>query len=95
MSVQGELMAGQSIDIPTGRSMFLDNDLTNDGTITMDASAPSGYSYLYLEGYTFTNTATFDIPADGNSGYYADVVNGGSFVNTGTVQVDGELYVSG
>ena len=96
MSVQGELMAGQSIDIPAGGSMFLDNNLTNDGTITMDASAPSGYSYLYLEGYTLTNAATFDVPADAdNDGYYAIVTNSGSIVNTGTVDVDGDLYVEG
>ena len=87
-------MAGQSIDIPAGGSMFLDNNLTNDGTITMDASAPSGYSYLYLEGYTLTNPATFDVPADSdNDGYYAIVTNSGSIVNTGTVDVDGDLYV--
>ena len=33
----------------------------------MDTSA-SGYSYLYLDGYTLTNAGTFDVPADGNSG---------------------------
>ena len=93
MSVQGgPLMASQSIDIPASGSMFLDNDLTNDGTITMDTS-PSGDSYLYLEGYTFTNAGTFDIPADGNSGSYAQVVNGGSFVNSaGGSVVDNGLF---
>ena len=86
MSVQGgPLMAGQSIDIPASGSMYLDNDLTNDGTITMDTSA-SGYSYLYLEGYTLTNAGTFSVPADGNSGSYAYVYSSGSFVNTGTVR---------
>ncbi len=88
-------MAGQSIDIPAGGYMFLDNDLTNDGTITMDTSA-SGYSYLYLEGYTLTNAGTFSVPADGNTRVHAYVDNSGSFVNTGTVEVDGAtLYFYG
>ena len=77
MSMQGELMAGQSIDIPAGGSMFLDNNLTNDGTITMDASAPSGYWYLLPRGVHPTPTAaTFDVPADAdNDGYYAIVTD--------------------
>ena len=94
MSVQGTLMAGQSIDIPASGSMYLDNNLTNDGTITMDTSA-SGYSYLYLEGYTLTNAGTFSVPADGNSGSYAYVYSSGSVDNTGTVEVDGILYITG
>ena len=95
MSVQGgPLMAGQSIDIPASGSMYLDNNLTNDGTITMDTSA-SGYSYLYLEGYTLTNAGTFSVPADGNSGSYAYVYSSGSVDNTGTVEVDGILYITG
>ena len=93
MSVQGgPLLAGQSIDIPAGGSLSLENDLTNDGTITMDTSA-SGYSYLLLDGYTLTNAGTLDVPADGNSGLYAYIYNSGSLVNTGTVEVEGTLYI--
>ena len=89
MSVQGgPLMSGQSIDIPGGGSMSLDNNLTNDGTITMENS-PSGYTYLYLGGYTLTNAGTFSVPAGPSGSYYAYVYNSGSLVNTGTVSVDG------
>ena len=63
MSVQGgPLTAGQSIDIPAGGTMYLDNNLTNDGTITMEASSNSGSSYLYLGGYTLTNAGSFSAP---------------------------------
>ena len=89
MSVQGgPLMAGQSIDIPAAGSLSLDNNLTNDGTITMEASSTPGPSYLYLGGYTLTNAGSFSAPAsDGTPAY----LYGGSADNTGTFTVDGTL----
>src|SRR5450759_3719338 len=92
MTVQGgPLMAGQSIDIPAGGYLSLANDLTNDGTISMEASAGTGSSWLYMGGFTLTNAGLFSVPAGDGTPVYLYTYNGGSLVNTATMQVDGNL----
>ncbi len=89
MSVQGgPLTAGQSIDIPAGwHHCTLDNDLTNDGTITMEASSNSGvFVALSRAAIPSPNAGTFSVPAsDGTPAYLYN----GSVDNTGTFTVDG------
>ncbi len=93
MTVQGgPLEAGQSIDIPTGNDeLTLANDLTSDGTITMETDGPST-SFINLNGHTLTNAGTFDVSA--GSGGSAEVFNNGTIDNTGTVQVNGQLDIA-
>ena len=56
------LEAGQSIDVPENASLILANDLTSDGTITMETAGPSP-SYLDLDGHTLTNAGRFNVSA--------------------------------
>ena len=91
MTVQGgPLEAGQSIDVPESASLCLANDLTSDGTITMEAAGPAP-SYLDLDGHTLTNAGTFNVDR-GHRVRRPD--SSGTFDNTGTMQIAGTFYSS-
>ncbi len=82
----GPLEPGQGIDVLANESLYIDNDFTNAGSITMETDG--GQSQLNDFGHRLANTGTFTVNAGDSQAYLG---NDTTFVNSGTMRIHGTL----
>ncbi len=81
-----------SIDISGVKSgndgLYIDEDLTNTGTITIDAT--SGDDCIHLKGGTFQNDGTITVNAQGTAGNNGfEIKTGAKLINNNSINADG------
>jgi hypothetical protein len=85
VTVLGELYIGDS-GTHTGMSVYFDGDLTNSGTIVLNAKNETSAPSFYYQGTSFVNNGNIFMVGIGNTGgMTANVWNSGTVVNNGII----------